>query len=655
MPGFGRVQNAQAMALQLKNKLEQELFREIEGTTDVLNARLPDGKSLIADNGDFILYRFTGSEMYAALREKLPSMMELSERLPVITPEKAAIMWMARIFDWVESIKNAGNFKDERLVITMKSALEILQMGHEIFYTAMAEVQSWLRGEKVGVLLFPDKVEVTPMKGCTGTLGLGLLSWATCIFECLKNDIDKEDEWKKHVLRASNDFTAFEMDGSMVEGRLLGFRDATGFKDKVHVLLNEASNLIVQDDGMMIGLISFIGKMNSSDMFKRHLEAERIAIEQRKYLLEKEKFESPQNVVDDRYGLLESLLHRLPSSEDEATILDNNVDDNSMFAGEPSIRDKSRLLLEKSLLTGTETLGLGPKDPEIQDFCSLRAWELEDAVHEKFHNSVGTMSNEYRDKVRSLRFNLQDPKNPILCARVLAGDLPISELITASSEALASNELKLKRRKVEEEVIKNIVLSADSTKQKQVPAGMTSDLASKMGKDTPVAKSLPPTVSSTNQSEDTEASTSIRPTSIVKDTTLSPSSLKTSLLGEYLEKSPSSPSIHSSPQLSKKTSEILASLPPPPMQKVKKEGSAADEEFPSPPSSPVLYSPSAPSHTPNATARPHHISSQSGTDLFQITISKLKVSFTTKMAIDPSCNFDLDRFLPSILVEKVRT
>ena len=62
-------------------------------------------------------------------------------------------------------------------------------------------------------------------------------------------------------------------------------------------------------------------------------------------------------------------------------------------------------------------------------------------------------------------------------------------------------------------------------------------------------------------------------------------------------------------------------------------------------------SPSPPTTSP---AHGHHISSQSGTDYFSITISRLKTSFTTKMFIDQSCQWELNGFLPYSLVEKGR-
>lgn len=49
-----------------------------------------------------------------------------------------------------------------------------------------------------------------------------------------------------------------------------------------------------------------------------------------------------------------------------------------------------------------------------------------------------------------------------------------------------------------------------------------------------------------------------------------------------------------------------------------------------------------------------HITAQSGTDSFSITVSRLKLSFATKLFIDQSCPYQIDNFLPSSMVEKGR-
>lgn len=672
MPELEMVQKVASTAHQVQERLKNELFGdEYNGLTDVNNARLPDGKSLIANNGDLVLHQFTGSQMYTSLRQTLQSIQETVVQLPVRTPEKATLEWMTKIFTWVESIQSAECYSNDQLVIKIEHALEILEQGHRVFYCVSDEVQSYLRGRKVGLQVFPQKFDVDAMKGGSYTLGLGLLRWAALLFECLQSDVDEEDRWKVRALEKTNSFTTFEFESS--GGTVTSFMDADKFRDDVKSLIAEASTLIVQDDELLCSLSLLPEKAKNNALFQKSLEAERIAIEEKEYLLLKEKFENPQNIVNDRFELLDSLMRRLPpSDEDDDKLLPEDADDNSLFVGEPSVRDKSRFFLEKSLFTGIETLGLDPKEEEINDFCSIFAWNLEDAVNNKYHNvhdSSAPISSEYRDKIRSLRFNLQDPKNPMLCARVLSGGMSIEELISASTEDLASTELKRKRRKVEEEARKSVVLSADSAKQKPPPTGITSELAAKIriegakmeGSSASEAVSSAALKSEEDYDQDESG---VGPAAA---STLA-SSLRQNF--HYSPASPSSPSVQHVPEETKK---ILASLPPPPMGRMKNEHRDqydSDSPPPSPllsaedpPPSPLLSAEDQPpspllsakeSYSPNARSRSQHITSQTGTDLFQITISKLKLSFTTKIAADQSCKFEVDCFLPSILVEKGR-
>lgn len=646
VPELEMVKNTTALARQVQARLEKELFsEEYMGGTDVSQARLPNKKSLIEKNGDFILYRFTGSEMYGALQRTLFSIHNTATQLPVRTSEKATLEWMVSIFDWVESIHPVEDFRHQ-LVIKIEHGLEILEQGHNILYSVSDEVRSYLRGANAGLQVLPQGFNVVVMSGGVYTLGIGLLRWSTLLFDCLKSDIDKEDRWKERALEATDLFLKF--DSECIGGALSSFRDATSFRDKVDSLICESSNLIIQDDEVMHSLSSMSKKMKSNSLFQKSLEVERASVEEKKFLFEERKFTNPQNVVSDRCELLDSLMGRLASLpyETDDQLL-QHVNNDSLIPGESSIRDKSRFFLEKSLWTGMETLGFDLKETDAQDFCSIIAWRLEEVVYEKYHSHdlSDLVSSEYRDKVRSLRFNLQDPKNPMLCSRILAGAMPLDELVSASTEALASNELKLKRRKVEEEAIKNVVLAADIEKRDQF---ISDELAAKIRIESTTMKrsTTPEAVTSALMSEECPLHEDL-------DNILS----KTSLSGGFYH-SPSIPN-PSTWLATKETNQIVASLPPPPMR-VKRApdefiGSAFETTYdqfdPSPPS-PLLATAQNNSHAGKSPAR--HIISQSGTDLFHISISKLKISFTTKIAADVTCEIEVDRLLPSILVEKGR-
>jgi len=420
MPDLEWLGKTTEIARQVQDRMKTQLFGdEYKGIIDVHNGKLPEGKSLIADNNDLILYRFTGSDMYAALRLALSSTHELAAQLPVMTPEKSTLEWMAKIFNWVGSIQNSGYYNsDEKLVIKIDHALEILEQGHHLFYTVPHEVQLYLRDAFVGLHIFPERFGVTELMGGKYTLGIGLLEWSAILFESLKSDVDKEDKWKENSLGAINSFTSFEQEARTNLGGGATFRDATKFRDTVKDLIEEASNLIIQDDELFSSLSLLPEKMKNNALFQRSLENERIAMEQKQYLEDEERFTNPQRLVDDRYELLDSLMRSLPPTykTDPIEKLIGKCDDNTLFPGEQSARDKSRFALEKCLHNGIETLGMDPKEEEIQDFCSIFAWDLEQAVYLKYHSRyefVERVSNEYRDKIMSLRFNLQDPKNPM--------------------------------------------------------------------------------------------------------------------------------------------------------------------------------------------------------------------------------------------------
>lgn len=646
MPEIEMITNVTAVARRVQARLKDELFSdEYMGSTDVSQARLPNRRSLIENNGDFILHRFTGSDMYGAIRQTLLSIHETAAQLHVRTPEKATLEWMVSIFNWVESIHPVEDSRHQ-LVIKIEHGLGMLEKGHVIFYSVLDEVQSYLRGANVGLQVLPQCFEVVLMGDGTFTLGIGFLRWAALLFECLKSDVNKEDRWKERVFELTDRFHKFESES--MGGSLASFRDATSFKDAVDSLIFESSNLIIQDDEVMHSLHLLSKKMKANSLFQKSLDVERALVEEKKLLFEERKFMNPHNVVVDRYELLDSLMGRFASIPYESdVILLQQCDDESLIAGEASVRDKSRFFLEKSLWTGMETLGFDPKETDAQDFCSIIAWRLEEAVFEKYHpHDVSDLaSSDYRDKVRSLRFNLQDPKNPMLCARVLAGNMPLDELVSASTEALASNELKLKRRQVEEEGIKNVVLAADTEKKDQF---ITNDLAAKI------------------RIESTKMKRSNTPEAVTSDSMPSEYTfrdvegvLSKSSLDEDFYHSLSLPSPTTRLE-TKETNQIVASLPPPPMR-MKREpndfvGSALESSYDQfddpPPLSPRLTSVQNSSHDGKSPAR--HILSKSGTDLFQISISKLKISFTTKIAADLSCDLDIDRRLPSILVEKGR-
>ena len=631
-PELSAVENAASIALQLKNLLTNEFFNVEYHGVDVNKGRLPSRNSLIAASGDFLLYRFTGGEMYSAIEKALASLKEMSLRLSVTTEEKATVDWMVNVFDWVTSLRDAvtdqtavDGTKNMQLVLKVDHALSILERGHAVFYSVPDEVQQQLSLYKVAINVLPRKVSVEMMKQGTFTLGLSLLRWAALLFDCLKADLDSQDRWKESALDTTETFQMFESNGLVST-----FGKVTDFSEKVKELISVAENLVIQDDDLIQSLFLLPRKISQSDVFQKQLEIEIIAAEERRFALEKNRFEEPSNLVKERNDLLDSLLARLSSGDQ------NDDDEVALFVSDHAgARDKSRLALEDSLLKGMETLGM-ELNSETRDFVSNLAWELELAAFMKYC-SHETLSNEYRDKVRSLRFNLMDPKNPMLCTRVVSGQLAIPDLVAMSSDALASKQLKQIRQQVEQEAIKNVVISPGTTESsassgKRKSSGITSELAKKIR------------IESIKKSKSNKE----------KATSLT---LPAENSGNHFPGAASFPPVQ--PQLpltstfnNSTVSELLAAIPP----MMGKE--QAVQPLMPPTSSndlpPMMYPPPHDSSFDTSHSHGHHITSQYGSEEFTFTISRLNISFTSKIFIDQSCEFRMDGFLPSSLVEKGR-
>lgn len=629
-PELSTFKNAASVALQVKDRVAKELFREEYNGIDVNKGRLPDKSSLLAANGDFLLYRFTGGDMYSAIEKALNSLIEISSQLPITTEDKATVIWMVKVFDWVTSLRDAVTDQtvvegpnNMRLVLKVDHALSILERGHEVFYSVPDEVQRQLSLNKISTKILPRRLSVNMMKQSTFTLGLGLLRWSVLLFECLKVDLDSQDSWKQAVLSVTQTYHMFE-----ANGLLPAFGRVTEYCDKVKQLVSVAENLVIQDDDLIRSLFRLSNTISNSDVFKKQLEIERIASEEKRFALEKNRFESPSNIVTARNDHLDSLLSRFSSDNEVVATQD---EDSLFLADDASVRDKSRIFLEKSLSKGIETLGMELNE-QTRDFVSNLAWELELAIFLKYCSNE-TLSSEYREKVRSLRFNLQDPKNPMLCTRVVSGQLEISDLIEMSTDALASKQLKQIRQQVVQDAIKNVVISPGSNEASS-SSGITSELAKKIRIESMKKSNATSTATAKKTSNTPHNSPATNSATSPGSASFSPVQADPPILSTFNNST---------------VSELLAAIPPPPMGGIDHPA----QSFPPP----MMYPPpheSSFSSFENAHSRGHHIPSQDGSEDFSFTISRLKVSFTSKIFIEQSCEYQLDGFLPTSLVEKGR-
>jgi len=96
-----------------------------------------------------------------------------------------------------------------------------------------------------------------------------------------------------------------------------------------------------------------------------------------------------------------------------------------------------------------------PMDPTRAESLGLA---IEHALYTAFATSEAGYGAEYKNKFRSISFNLKDAKNTALRERVLNGNLLPEQLVKMSSEEMANQELKEQASRIREEGVAQSVL-----------------------------------------------------------------------------------------------------------------------------------------------------------------------------------------------------
>ena len=141
------------------------------------------------------------------------------------------------------------------------------------------------------------------------------------------------------------------------------------------------------------------------------------------------------------------------------------LEKNEIYAGidtdgeiNESFRDKNRLIFRRSFMRGIQMLNI-PESDESVSFCAIAAWDLEHALFDAFASDGHlNCTLEYKAKARSLKFNLEDLKNPTLCARVFSGEITYNALVKMSVEEMSSKEAKELRQQAIAKKLKDIVI-----------------------------------------------------------------------------------------------------------------------------------------------------------------------------------------------------
>ena len=100
------------------------------------------------------------------------------------------------------------------------------------------------------------------------------------------------------------------------------------------------------------------------------------------------------------------------------------------------------------------------ESPTIPDEAACH--DLGVAIEEGVFQAHGQgLTKEYKARIRSLQFNLKDPANPGLRARVLLGEVPPARLATMAAEELASKQLVAWRQQKAQEAVKAVTMELE--------------------------------------------------------------------------------------------------------------------------------------------------------------------------------------------------
>lgn len=423
-------------------------------------APYPDMDSLVGVNGEFLLFRLTGSQPFRFLKSSISSISAIASNVFANTPGIATFDWIKKAVEWIDLLcdvvkQHPSVFErnEQRLGIDFTSALKLLKEGESIFLDVPDDLRKTLSKHKIYVSTNKEgRLTVKSKKGGAHyAVGTTAIRWCPVLFEALKSDVARTTTWESAINRLSLEFLEFRDQLASAEKlsdiHLLRYH---AFHYQLARLVNEGASLVVAPpDGMVASSLKLLENLHS---FIGESSNVRVA-----YQFADEKFNSGQSVVQDRAPLVEALVRRKSISAGSCAELNNNSDNGSF-------RQAGRQHFATALMKGLEHLGLQVSSDESRTLCALKAEEIERALFDQFQRFVGeqAISPEYKRQARAIKAGIADKGNAKLCGGVLQGDVDPAILVRMSDDELASPQVRQEREHAEKEAKKGVVLVPQS-------------------------------------------------------------------------------------------------------------------------------------------------------------------------------------------------
>jgi hypothetical protein len=610
MPREDAVRRMLEKTKQFDVQLREFLGEDYEGA-DLDRSPYPEAGSLVADDGTFLLFRLTGSPLFYSLKSRIASIADIASEVFAETPGKATFDWICQAVSWIESLHLAvsrddskvGEFLDSRLVIPGKAAKRLFSEGQAILLDVPEDLRKTLSQHRIFVSTSKDgNLTVKSTKGgAHHAVGVTVIRWCPFLFDSLKADVSRLEEWETKIRKVSADFISFNVKAKeKPPGDASILSTYHGFRHAVSNLLIESSDLVACPTTdtvdaartLLHNLDSYLQTHSSSEIARKFAQM---------------KYKDGPTAVSDRFILLDALTDRSSVAASMGDIMDTSLED--LISKEGPFRNAGRVLIEKALRKATEAMEIGSRRDASFSFSSLRAWEIENALYDLFQTALGEaqISTEYREKARALKRSLEDAGNLAFCARVLIGDIDAQKLVRMTTEQLANPKTKQDRARAEAAAKQNAALTrSGSTEQEKLSISPPSKVA---GRQSPMASDLDRKVAA-------EAPTK-GPIKDIKSSSSYTSRIKATL-GNVVKTAKSS---------------RLATPPPPP---------------------PSLAA-SIQSSAPASLSQDNLISSSSGGDRFQLSLANASRKFMAGFSVEVNqqCH-QVNGWLPESLTEKGR-
>jgi hypothetical protein len=199
-------------------QLHEFLGKDYEGA-DLDRSPYPEVGSLVADDGTFLLYRLTGSPLFHSLKSRIASIAEIADDVFADTPGKATFDWICQAVSWIESLHSAvtrddlqvGEFIDSRLVIPGAVARKLLLEGEAILLDVPEDLRKTLIQHRIFVSTNQggNLTVKTTKGGAHHAAGVTVIRWCPFLFDSLKADVSRLDEWDNRIRKVSADFISF--------------------------------------------------------------------------------------------------------------------------------------------------------------------------------------------------------------------------------------------------------------------------------------------------------------------------------------------------------------------------------------------------------------------------------------------------------------